>query len=85
MQVDAASHISHANHGSHASASRVEALVVQLSVGDTARGGDSLRENENRRRGRTTSHETRRRRHLVSGLLVCQSMDFHDVRDINFM
>lgn len=46
MQVEAASHISHANHGSHASASRVEALVVQLSVGDTARGGDGLRENE---------------------------------------
>lgn len=34
MQVEAASHISHANHGSHASASRVEALVVLLSVGD---------------------------------------------------
>lgn len=67
MQV---SHISHANHGSHASASRVEALVVQLSVGDTARGGDSLRKNENRRRGRTTTHET---------------SDFHDFRDINFM
>lgn len=74
MQVEAASHISHANHGSHASASR----VVQLSVGDTARGGDSLRENENRRRGRTTTHETRRRQHLVSGLLVCQTRDFHD-------